>query len=64
LAHFDITNRQKGKDKDKFRSIQGSYLKRALDAVKTAFFELLEMEAAVPPVNLRLEYLAAMKIDR
>jgi hypothetical protein len=50
-----------GKDKDKFRSIQGNCLKRALGAVKPAFFEVLEMEAAVPPVNLRLEYLAAMK---
>jgi hypothetical protein len=52
------------KDKDKFRSIQGNCLKRALGAVKTASFEALEMEAAVPPVNLRLEYLAAMKSMR
>jgi hypothetical protein len=44
-----------GKDKDKFRSIQGNCLKRALGAVKTASFEVLEMEAAVSPVNLRLE---------
>ena len=53
-----------GKDKDKFRSIQGNCLKRALGSIKTNSFEVLEMEAAVPPVNLRLEYLAAVKTMR
>jgi hypothetical protein len=36
------------KDKDKLKSIQGNCLKRTLGAVKTASFEVLEMEAAVP----------------
>ena len=53
-----------GKDKKKFRSIQRNCLKRALGAIKTNSFEVLEMEAAVPPVNLRLEYLAAVKTMR
>lgn len=52
------------KDKDRFRSIQGNCLKRALGAVKTTSFEVLEIEAAVPPVHFRLEYLAAMKSIR
>lgn len=52
------------KDRDRFRSIQGNCLKRALGAVKTTSFEVLEIEAAIPPVNLRLEYLAAMKSIR
>ena len=46
------------KDKEKFRSIKNC-LKRALGAIKTNSFEVLEMEAAVPPVNLRLELLVA-----
>ena len=53
-----------GKKKDKFRTIQGNCLKKALGVIKTNSFEVLEMEAAVPPVNLRLEYLAAVKIIR
>lgn len=52
------------KDKDRFRSIQGNCLKRALGAVKTTSFEVLEVETAVPPVDFRLEYLAAMKSIR
>lgn len=62
---FEVWNfAAQGKDKDKFRSIQGNCLKRALGAVKTSPFEVLEIEAAVPPVNLRLEYLAVMKSIR